>query len=272
MQQVDSAAAHVRPVEDCPVCRHAEREHIYRDPRYREDQNRDIVACLECGMHYVSPLVMQDYRQIPLSVYENDIWNQTAPYVLNLREQFRTMEAGLRLLSPEVLELPEGQRNLLEIGCGLGYFLDIGRARGWNTVGLEIWQSSVDWSRRYLGLDVRNEPLDEADLPANAFHAIAMIEVLEHLEQPRDTLFTAWDLLHPQGMLFLTVPNFGSLHRVKEGWDWDVIDPYGHIQYFTMNTLYRCARMAGFGNIVIAPTGGETDDKQLRLFARKVSR
>lgn len=257
------------PRPGCPVCGKRGSTHLYRHPRYGERENRDIVRCNHCSLAYVDPLLMENYANIPLEFYETGIWEGTSDYIANLQYLYALMEQAIRQLSPAILDLPDRARNLLEVGCGLGYFLNHARAQGWNPVGLEIWQSSVAWGRRYLGLDIRDEALPAARLPDNAFHALAMIEVVEHLEDPKGYLRRAWDLLHPQGVLFLTTPNFNTLYRVKTGWEWDVIDPYGHIQYFTMDTLQRCARLAGFQHVTVRPVGGETGDVQLVLWARK---
>ena len=269
MSELQQVEALPEPRPGCPLCGKRGSTHLYRHPKYNERQNRDIVQCDHCGLAYVDPLLMENYADIPLEFYEKGIWEETAGYVANLEALYGVMESAIRQVSPAILELPDRGRNLLEVGCGLGYFMNHARAKGFNTVGLEIWQSSVDWGRRYLGLDIRDEALPEARLPAGAFHAVAMIEVIEHLEDPKGYLKRAWELLHPQGVLFLTTPNFGTLYRAKTGWDWDVIDPYGHVQYFTMDTLARCARLAGFRHPTVTAVGGETGDVQLVLWARK---
>lgn len=253
-------------VPKCPICGMHERKLLYTDPRYSENQNRNIVQCATCGMAYVSPLRLQDYVSLPLDNYAD---NFESVNVLGFRYHMQELERALRLLSPGVLNKPEGQRHLLEVGCGAGYFLDIARARGWEVVGIELWTSLVEWSRKYLKLDIRTRRLEEENLPRGFYDVVSMSEVIEHLPDPVGTLRVCREHLRDNGVLFLTCPNFGSKAIEVTGWTWDPIDPYGHIQYFTKETLQRALTAAGFGQAIINAVGGKCGDEQLMAFAPK---
>lgn len=105
-------------------------------------------------------------------------------------------------------ELPAGNRNgrLLDVGCGDGLlFPDLapfGEPEGIEVEG-ELIRPDNPWrSRIHVG------PFDESYRPSGRFSAILMLDVLEHLPDPRRALTLARELLAPDGRLIVTVPAF----------------------------------------------------------------
>ncbi|MDP6580118.1 MAG: class I SAM-dependent methyltransferase [Vicinamibacterales bacterium] len=139
---------------------------------------------------------------------------------------------------------------LLDVGCGLGHFLVVGEARGWQSVGLEVSASGVGLLERLKadrGLDFQivTQPLLEADLQPGSFRAITMFEVIEHLSDPQLHLERIHNLLEPGGILYLTTPNFDSLSRLALGGGWRAMTP-DHLCLFNPRALRASLRAAGF--------------------------
>lgn len=117
---------------------------------------------------------------------------------------------------------------VLDVGCGAGHFLVAAEARGWEGVGLEVSRSALDTLRqvqreRHLMFSIVEGNLAQANFPAQHFDAVTLFEVLEHLEDPMDTLREAHRLLKHGGLLYLTTPNYDSLSRRLLGRRWRVI-------------------------------------------------
>ena len=95
-----------------------------------------------------------------------------------------------------------GIRNLLEIGCGRGFFLE--KVAGiYECLGVEINEEAAQVCRN-KGLSVTTERLDTLAL---SFDAIVAFEVLEHISEPRVFLQRVSELLAPDGCLIIAVPN-----------------------------------------------------------------
>ncbi|MGA2587245.1 MAG: class I SAM-dependent methyltransferase [Candidatus Aminicenantales bacterium] len=143
----------------------------------------------------------------------------------------------------EVLWLRKKPRGrLLEIGCGNGEFLRCMQARGWDVVGIEPDPVANGTARRRFGLDVLRDPIEEAYLEAASFDAIAMNNVIEHLENPVRTLGECARLLRKGGELVIVTPNVESLgHRVF-GRAWRGLEPPRHFFLFSMSTLKAAFR------------------------------
>ncbi|WP_293682113.1 bifunctional 2-polyprenyl-6-hydroxyphenol methylase/3-demethylubiquinol 3-O-methyltransferase UbiG [uncultured Phenylobacterium sp.] len=103
------------------------------------------------------------------------------------------------------------QAAVLDFGAGQGSFtgrlLQIGLCQALTAVDLmarpAALPSEIDWIQADL-----NGPLPRAD---NSFDAIAAVEVIEHLENPRAMLRECFRLLRPGGLLVVTTPNNESL-------------------------------------------------------------
>lgn len=110
----------------------------------------------------------------------------------------------------EVLERLSRKGTLLDYGCGSGNMLRVGRARGWRRViGVEL---SANPRNRLLeeGFEVYPDVSSVQKL-TGSIDAVAMIQVLEHLENLRSALRQVWQILHPDGVFVVEVPNAGSL-------------------------------------------------------------
>jgi SAM-dependent methyltransferase len=121
------------------------------------------------------------------------------------------------------------------------------RQRGWQVEGLEIGLASARYARDPLGLTVHNVSLFDFETEPARFDAVALLEVIEHLESPILALRRIAGWLVPGGALVLSTPNFASLFRRVFGTRWWVINCEDeHIMFFDMDSLRRALRAAGF--------------------------
>jgi SAM-dependent methyltransferase len=150
---------------------------------------------------------------------------------MELHELYRSMEDdaylaeedGRRATARRLLDLigryaPAGR--LLEVGCGHGLLLDEARRRGYEVRGVELSASAAGYARDVLGLDVREQPLDEVRADDGGFAAIVMADVIEHLDDPLGALDQLRDLLAPGGVLCVVTPDPSSATARLAGSRW----------------------------------------------------
>ena len=155
---------------------------------------------------------------------------------------------------------------LLELGCSVGYLLDVARARGWSVSGVDPSTVARDWARKYLQLDVRPAPASACGFEPGSFDAVVAVEVIEHLADPLAALREVRPLMKPGGLLFLTTPNIDSKAFRDLGRKWPPIDPFGHIYYFSPETMRLLLDKAGFDCAELTATGGAAGDEQLQVW------
>ena len=135
---------------------------------------------------------------------------------------------------------------VLDVGCGNGALLVEMRARGWEVHGTQVSRNAAAYARDRLGLDVCLGELTDAPYEPGSFDVIMLWHVLEHLPRPAAYLARCRELLKPDGVVVIEVPNAGSAASAVSGaWcmNWD---PPNHLWHFTPDSLSRSLDRAGF--------------------------
>lgn len=127
-------------------------------------------------------------------------------------------------------------RNLLEVGCGDGAFLDrLSRELDTTLIGLELNGVTAERARA-KGHHILQQAVGcEAVTALGPFDAICSFQVLEHVADPADFLASLVSLLAPGGVLLLGVPNADCFIRHIRT---NLLDlPPHHMSRWTAQTL-----------------------------------
>ncbi|MEM6472435.1 MAG: class I SAM-dependent methyltransferase [Planctomycetota bacterium] len=163
-----------------------------------------------------------DYAQHYRTLYEKHWW-------------WRARES---VLLREIERYARGRRDLrlLDVGCGDGLFFPklkaFGEVLGVETDQLIVSDSNPDRASIHVG------KLDEDCPHQGPFSIILMLDVLEHIEHPSETLRQATSLLADDGILLITVPAFQFL--------WTRHDEINHhYRRYTKTTINSLAAESG---------------------------
>ena len=152
----------------------------------------------------------------------------------------RTAERGLLFV-----EKYGRKGRLLDVGCFSGVFLDVAKKRGWNVAGIEpsSWARKIAQER--FALQILGGTLKKASFPSASFDAVSLVDILEHLPDPYETLVETQRILKEEGVLYLMTPNIESLaHRLLGDRWWGFRQE--HILYFSQKSLYPLLQRVGF--------------------------
>jgi SAM-dependent methyltransferase len=155
----------------------------------------DLYVCRRCGTVQTSELPSPELLESRYADTEDD--------------QYLDEEAGRRCTARRLLDLLEKRvrtGRMLDIGCGHGLLMAEARDRGWDPIGLELSHSAAGHARS-LGLEVLEQTIEEASLPADGFDAIVAVDLIEHLPEPRDFIRRCRELLAPGGALVIATPD-----------------------------------------------------------------
>ncbi|MFN4179620.1 MAG: class I SAM-dependent methyltransferase [Armatimonadota bacterium] len=104
---------------------------------------------------------------------------------------------------------------ILDLGCGTGGSFSL--LCNWGTVvGLDTSSVALNFARKR---GMKNLLLGDAQLlpfSENCFDLVAVLDVLEHLEDDCQALREIWRVLKPRGAVVFTVPAFMSLWSVHD--------------------------------------------------------
>ncbi len=161
-----------------------------------------------------------------------------------------------RYLVPAVLRaLPPGPVRVLDLGCGNGALTGRIKAAGKDVAGVDFTPSGIERAREHnpgvpFHVHDLNEPLPES--LRGRFDVVVSAEVIEHMFLPR-TLFTRCrEALGDSGQIVITTPFHGFWKDLaivlagKSGQHWNAMADYGHIKFFSKQTLTEMARECGF--------------------------
>jgi SAM-dependent methyltransferase len=143
-------------------------------------------------------------------------------------------------------------RKLLDIGCGTGEFLHFCAEKGFNCQGIEPNGKARAFAKRKYNLSIR-EKIHFTPEERGSLDCITMWHVLEHIEDPGATLRTLGEVLRPDGILIIALPN-------PDSWDaryyekfWAAFDLPRHLFHFNRQSFLNLAKNAGFIPVKILP-------------------
>ncbi|MCG2712141.1 MAG: class I SAM-dependent methyltransferase [Candidatus Omnitrophica bacterium] len=233
---------------DCNLCGSTGFKTIFKDKILCDGKEVifNTVKCVKCGFIYNNPLnitgIGNSFKKIE-SITNQAQWRIT--HKINI--YFHALE----ILS-KMYDLKD--KNLLDIGCACGSFLDMARLFGFKAKGIELSKQQAAYAVNQLQLDVIEagtvDPLIKEH--RNFFDVITMWDVLEHIPNAKSTLQKISCLLVPGGILMLKIPNsyfqitkaklarlfFPNLYKVLGAGD--------HVIHFTEKSIKKMLLDTGF--------------------------
>ena len=202
-----------------------------------------LLRCTECGQLLSQCTEIQYLR----SLGTFDTSNGTLPGAGSVGRHETVSARRVRKMLA-LLGTPPQQVRLLDVGCSSGAFLMTARKLGLETTGVEPSADAAETARR-AGLNVFTGFLEQARLPDASFDAATLIEVIEHLRDPRSLLAECRRVLRPGAILLVTTPNAGSWTARLMGSRWagfSLTAMGGHISFFNPRSMRMIAQRTGF--------------------------
>ena len=137
---------------------------------------------------------------------------------------------------------------LLDLGCAYGFFLKAAQPY-FDVSGIELAEDAAESCRR-AGLPVLSGVADEPNMAKiGELDVITLLDVIEHLAHPHDTLALACRHLMPGGIIVLTTGDFASFGARLMGAKWRLMTPPQHLWFFSRESLRRMADTVGLSLI-----------------------
>ncbi|QMW23909.1 class I SAM-dependent methyltransferase [Sandaracinobacteroides saxicola] len=222
----------------CKICGSTRLSFAFAETDPASGHRHESWQCANCGCQQTVgdiPQVSPDY--VRLTADNLDAQHRYTQFEAkqNAFEQWRALLAERQVRGG----------NLLDIGCGVGSFLDVAREQGFETFGFDASAAHADAARTRHD-KVRNATSfrDYEMLlghPVPPLDAITMWDVFEHIRDPSALLAEVREALAPGGLFFVSVPARG-LNRLKvrlaslRGRTPGLV-PWEHVYYHTPQSL-----------------------------------
>ncbi len=184
-------------------------------------------------------------KTVYLGAYSVGFVDELYDYYKALRSKSRgeLFDPATRISYERVLALfarHGGGKRVLDVGCGIGGFVDVALSSGYSAEGIDLSHPAVEIAMG-VGLPVSRCDFFSEDIQMASRDVVTLFEVIEHVPQPVAFLRRAEEVVKPGGLVYITTPNFGSLDRRILGAKWKAIHPE-HLTYFTPSTLLAAVR------------------------------
>lgn len=223
----------------------------------------NFVKCQDCGLIYLHPqLTAEEIKQLYSDDYFIKWYNS---------EEKRAFSKNYfnQLLTRKNIQIPKGSQ-LLDIGCGMGFFLEVAQQRNCIAKGVEISQYASAHCKEKLHFDVHHGTLETADFDNEIFDTITAFDVLEHLLEPSNLLDRVNKICKKNGTLMVIVPNYDSLIyqfeiaicKLKKEALPNIPE---HLTYFTRDTLKKLLEKHGFKIQKLVSVDANDEGERFRL-------
>jgi SAM-dependent methyltransferase len=219
----------------CPACRHATAQRLL----YSKN-GCDILQCSGCGLgraHASDAFNPRDY-------YTRDYFSGAHP---DGYADYRGAELVLRREFANTVNFIRKYRDngrLLDVGCAYGFFLQEAQPY-FDVAGIEIAEEAATFCRMQ-GLRVLQGMADSSNFAKlGMMDVITLLDVLEHLPRPYETLELCTRYLNPGGIMLITTGDFASYFAQIAGARWRLMTPPQHLWYFTLESIQRMSRALG---------------------------
>jgi 2-polyprenyl-3-methyl-5-hydroxy-6-metoxy-1,4-benzoquinol methylase len=124
----------------------------------------------------------------------------------------------------------------LDVGCGIGAFIDVMKQKGWQVEGVEPDGDARKLANELFQLSIK-QPSALFDFPPSSFDAITLWHVLEHVHDLHNYIKQLKTLLKKSGKLFIAVPNYQSLDSEIYRLKWAAYDVPRHLYHFSSKAI-----------------------------------
>jgi 2-polyprenyl-3-methyl-5-hydroxy-6-metoxy-1,4-benzoquinol methylase len=205
-----------------------------------------LVQCSFCGLVYVS--------NPPSEMELEKLYSFASGYHLSFRDNELERQKYLNLAKRhyQLIEKHKTPGRILDIGCSVGFFLQVAKEHTWETYGLEISKDTAELAEQRYGLKVLLERLREDSFLPNFFDVVTLWDVIEHVENPRKTMSIINRILKNDGIVAFSTPNIDGLfpklsYKVANIiHHWPHPEPPRHLFQFSKKTVHELLQRTGF--------------------------
>ncbi|MFH1454656.1 MAG: class I SAM-dependent methyltransferase [Armatimonadota bacterium] len=204
---------------------------------FAEKDGMSVRKCSECGLIFTNPRKDQNIEE---NIYSSPDYFESYFQSKQVHEEkrFKNRISELKKLKPD--------GRILDVGCGLGFFLDIAGKSGYETYGIEISPFACEYAKYRLNLKVFRGDISDFKASRGSFDIITLWHVLEHSPDPGYLLKKVSFYLKKNGILAIEIPNVGSFMAKIASKNWELLSPAEHLYYFTFETLKQLLKQSGF--------------------------
>ncbi len=169
----------------------------------RSGKKNNLYFCKNCDFEFFS---QNPRKKLSLNKLNFSRLKMAGLKIPSLKEDFKNGTFQSEAYVKKYLKNNEKKKNVLEIGCSFGYFLNTLKKKGFkNVYGVEINQVCKKYINQKLKIPCYSD-LDEIDSEI-LFDKIFLFYSYEYIYKPREYLEKLFSILNKKGKIYIITPN-----------------------------------------------------------------
>jgi 2-polyprenyl-3-methyl-5-hydroxy-6-metoxy-1,4-benzoquinol methylase len=216
--------------EGCPACGGPGRDRRYRIESF------DLFRCRLCSTEYL--VQSPDRAPVETTYWDGYKFELYADEVVQSE-----YEARYESIVGEMVDRFGRVESVLDIGCGIGNFVDWAQRRGLRALGSDIDGEAVDTARG-RGLEAYHASELADRVPEGSVDMLTLWDVIEHVHDPRALLEESLRYLRPGGLVVMETPDVRFMLRPLVIGLRKVVEPirWSDMLYYSAHQVYFSAR------------------------------
>lgn len=248
--------------KDCIVCGSRDHKEIYSSKQPAGDILGELIVtlhvCTNCGFVWQNP---QLSKEVLAEYYTNDVNASGSVFHASHANSrhIRKQKDRIAFFKP-FLQRTSPNGTMVEIGCSTGEFLSALDLPEWDKHGIEPSATAAAIANA-AGIKILQQSIDNIELKASEFDAVAAFSVIEHLSDLPEIMAEISKTLKPGGLLLFEIPDsLKARPQLAEFFG------YEHLWHFTATSIAEFLSKYGLNIITFDET---VADPRLRAVAVK---
>lgn len=239
--------------KNCPICQSVDVKPVKSElNKFKPDVHEDVyiftdtwvqlLRCNKCSFAFCKEIPSSqnffskryDIRFDPKAEVENNFKDKINQDVINT-----------------VSKTYNKKGKFLDIGSFAGNLLVQAKKKGFDCYGVEANVTMAKYTKENLGLNIFCGEVANIEFNNLKFDVITLIDVLEHLFEPKKIMQRCSEILEKDGIVYIKVPNYLP-QRIKQDIanaigisNLGIFTTFGHINQFSPKSLFRLAEECG---------------------------
>ena len=201
-------------------------------------QNYQINRCPECDLHRTQ--LKSSYQKLIKHYYTKAYFtgNQNRAGYANYQEDKKIVQANSQRYLASIHQFVQPHK-LLDIGCATGTFISEAVQLGWKCWGIDVSAYATKIAQQKFGKKVKKGIFSSLSFPRQKFTVVTLLDVFEHLGNPRHTLRLIHGYLQPKGLVIINTGDSSSLLAKLEGPKWHYFIPPQHVFFYSRHNIMQ---------------------------------
>lgn len=209
------------------------------------------------AVYYIEPIDGIIFQSILPTVVEMEMFNQHE-YKEGIYRAYFEMEDLKKKTAKRRLnyirEYGKSGGRLLDVGCSVGFFLEVAQEFGYNVRGIELSSEAIAIAKDSVRNKISHADANEHIRKFGAcYDVVTAYDIIEHTQNPKAFLKDLYNSLEDGGVAAIAAPDTDHFLRYVMGKDWSMMQPMQHTFLFSKRSIKAMLIEAGFKDVLVLP-------------------